>query len=240
MRAEFGTGFNEKTLGILHRKLTKLSCNPRSPYADLSGTTGDARDVSWVKPVLVAEVEFSNWTNERLLRHPSFQGLREDKPAGKVIHDEPISLSEVKAMENGPQGAPPPATEPHPKKVRPKSNLQPAAGPSCRRRRRICRSPPYPIPRQGPLSRPGINEARPGQLLFAGRRLDSAPRHRSSAGNRSVPRRQRRALFFSKASGRRRIELFAAGERLPGRPARISSGDRECRRLDRSRSDGCP
>ena len=62
---------------------------------------GDARDVSWVKPTLVAEVEFSNWTDEKLLRHPSFQGLREDKPAAKVIHDEPISLSEVKAMKTG-------------------------------------------------------------------------------------------------------------------------------------------
>jgi bifunctional non-homologous end joining protein LigD len=95
-----GTGFNDKTLAALYEKLSKL-VQPRSPYSNLSGTTGEARDVSWVKPALVAEIQFSNWTDERLLRHPSFQGLREDKPASKVIHDEPISLSEVKAMDNG-------------------------------------------------------------------------------------------------------------------------------------------
>jgi bifunctional non-homologous end joining protein LigD len=95
-----GTGFNEETLALLHGKLTKL-VQPTSPFSNLSGTTGQARDVTWVKPELVAEIEFSNWTDLGLLRHPSFQGLREDKPASKVIHAEPISLGEVKAMANG-------------------------------------------------------------------------------------------------------------------------------------------
>jgi bifunctional non-homologous end joining protein LigD len=95
-----GTGFSEQTLESLHAKLTKR-VQPSSPFANLSGTTGQARDVSWVKPQLVAEVEFSNWTDDGLLRHSSFQGLREDKPASEVIHAEPISTSEVKAMANG-------------------------------------------------------------------------------------------------------------------------------------------
>ncbi len=95
-----GTGFNEATLSALHGKLVKL-VQVRSPYANLSGASGDARDVSWVKPKLVAEIQFSNWTDEGLLRHPSFQGLREDRPAGKVFHEEPRSLSEVNASENG-------------------------------------------------------------------------------------------------------------------------------------------
>jgi bifunctional non-homologous end joining protein LigD len=102
-----GTGFTEKTLGALHRKLTKLA-RASSPFSNLSGTAGEARDVTWVKPVLVAEVQFSNWTDEGRLRHPSFQGLREDKPASKVIHDEPLSLSEVKSMKNGRKTAAPP------------------------------------------------------------------------------------------------------------------------------------
>jgi bifunctional non-homologous end joining protein LigD len=94
-----GTGFDEQTLAAVHQKLTKLR-RSSSPYSNLSGTTGPARDVSWVKPELVAEIEFSNWTDDRHLRHPSFQGLREDKPASAVIHDEPLSLNEVKAMTN--------------------------------------------------------------------------------------------------------------------------------------------
>jgi bifunctional non-homologous end joining protein LigD len=93
-----GTGFNKTTLNALHAKLVKL-VRARSPYSNLSGTTGDAKGVSWVKPVLVAEIEFSNWTDEGLLRHPAFQGLREDKPAGKVIHEKPMSLNEVKMID---------------------------------------------------------------------------------------------------------------------------------------------
>jgi bifunctional non-homologous end joining protein LigD len=101
-----GTGFNEATLAELHRKLMRL-VQPRSPFSNLSGTTARARNVSWVKPVLVAEIRFSNWTDERLLRQPSFQGLREDKPASKVIHDEPLPLSEVMPVENGREAAMP-------------------------------------------------------------------------------------------------------------------------------------
>ena len=111
-----GTGFNQTTLETLHRKLAAL-VQSRSPYSDLSGSSGDVRDVSWVKPVLVAEIQFSNWTDEGLLRHPSFQGLREDKPAGKVIHDEPLSLAEVKSKQNGRQ----PAAPKHRRKTAPAS-----------------------------------------------------------------------------------------------------------------------
>ena len=46
---------------------------------------------SRLKPSLVGQVQFSNWTGDRQLRHPSFQGLREDKPARKVVRDDPIS-----------------------------------------------------------------------------------------------------------------------------------------------------
>ncbi|HEX3448943.1 MAG TPA: DNA ligase D [Isosphaeraceae bacterium] len=99
-----GTGFDQRMLATMKRKLTGL-VRHTSPYADTSLINGQAADVSWVKPVLVAEVEFANWTNERLLRHATFQGLREDKPATAVVHDEPLSLSDVKAMENGREAA---------------------------------------------------------------------------------------------------------------------------------------
>jgi bifunctional non-homologous end joining protein LigD len=95
-----GTGFSETTIAAVHRKLSKL-VQPESPYANLSGTAGQARDVSWVKPVLVAQIQFSNWTEDLHLRHPSFQGLREDKPATEVIHDEPASLNAVLKNDGG-------------------------------------------------------------------------------------------------------------------------------------------
>jgi bifunctional non-homologous end joining protein LigD len=85
---------------MLHQKLSRL-VRAKSPFSNRSGTTGEARDVSWVKPTLVAEIQFSNWTEDGRLRHPSFQGLREDKPAKKVIHDEPMKLSQVEVIQNG-------------------------------------------------------------------------------------------------------------------------------------------
>ncbi len=45
------------------------------------------RGVTWVKPVLVAEVEFTELTSEGLMRHPAFCGLRDDKPASEVVRE---------------------------------------------------------------------------------------------------------------------------------------------------------
>jgi len=92
-----GTGFDDRTLRDLHGKLTKL-VQKASPFSDLSGHTGQARGVTWVKPLLVAQIEFSNWTNERQLRHPSFQGLREDKPAKDVVRESPASPPAVESV----------------------------------------------------------------------------------------------------------------------------------------------
>ncbi len=93
-----GTGFDNRTLETLHHKLSKI-VQKASPFIDLLGTSGEARGVTWVKPSLVAQIEFSNWTNEMQLRHPAFQGLREDKSAKDVIRDEPISHNNGKSPE---------------------------------------------------------------------------------------------------------------------------------------------
>jgi bifunctional non-homologous end joining protein LigD len=83
-----GTGFTEKTLAALKSQLEDLE-QQRSPFsADWPGP-GRMKGVHWVRPDLVAEIAFSNWTDDRLLRQPSFQGLREDKPARSAIKDIP-------------------------------------------------------------------------------------------------------------------------------------------------------
>ena len=45
----------------------------------------------WVEPKLVAEIEFTTWTRDGRVRHPSFKGLREDKPAKSVIVETPAA-----------------------------------------------------------------------------------------------------------------------------------------------------
>jgi len=81
-----GTGFNTTTLADLRARLDKIE-RQSTPF--INPPTGtDARGVHWVKPDLVGEVVFTGWTSDSLLRHPSFKGLREDKPAGKVKREE--------------------------------------------------------------------------------------------------------------------------------------------------------
>jgi bifunctional non-homologous end joining protein LigD len=76
-----GTGFSQKVGRELVAKLEKHS-RPDSPFIDIPRS--EARGARWVEPVLVAEVEFTAWTRDGHLRHPSFKGLREDKDARNV------------------------------------------------------------------------------------------------------------------------------------------------------------
>ena len=51
----------------------------------------DANGAHWAEPKLVCEVQFTEWTKEGRIRHPSFKGLREDKPAKDVVREKPTS-----------------------------------------------------------------------------------------------------------------------------------------------------
>src|SRR5438270_8202 len=69
-----GTGFNDESFATLTKKLSALVQKESPFYNPPRGA--EARRAHWVKPVLVAEVSFTEWTSYRTLRHPSFQGLR--------------------------------------------------------------------------------------------------------------------------------------------------------------------
>jgi bifunctional non-homologous end joining protein LigD len=83
-----GTGFNAQSLADIHRRLAAYS-RDRAPFHVLPQGF-DARGVHWVRPELVVEVAYAELTRDRTLRHPSFQGLREDKAPQEVVWEAPV------------------------------------------------------------------------------------------------------------------------------------------------------
>ena len=77
-----GTGFTAASLKTIKSRLDALE--RKTCPAHVKPDRAESRGVRWVRPELVAEVEFTQWTDDGRLRHPSFQGLREDKPAAAV------------------------------------------------------------------------------------------------------------------------------------------------------------
>jgi bifunctional non-homologous end joining protein LigD len=80
-----GTGFTQKTHKLMRDKLEKLR-REKTPFAKIPREV--IRDAIWVKPELVAQVNFTTWTADHLVRQASFKGLREDKPAKSVVLEE--------------------------------------------------------------------------------------------------------------------------------------------------------
>lgn len=78
-----GSGFNTKTLADTYKKLKPLVTD-KCPFKKWPKSN---MPVTWVKPKLVCEIKFSEWTRDGMARHPIFMGLREDKTA-KEVHME--------------------------------------------------------------------------------------------------------------------------------------------------------
>ena len=81
-----GTGFSSADLDALAKRFKPLE-QRQSSFVEVPVI--ERKDAVWLKPKLVCEVEYTEWTRDGRLRHPSFQGLREDKPAADVRRDVP-------------------------------------------------------------------------------------------------------------------------------------------------------
>ena len=91
-----GTGFDEKTLHALKDRLSKIH-SAQSPFAELPAAVKGMKG-QWVKPQLLAEVSFAEWTHTGRIRHAVFKGLRDDKPAQGIIRE---SAAEAAGAQEG-------------------------------------------------------------------------------------------------------------------------------------------
>jgi len=87
-----GTGFSVPTAKALYARLEKMR-TPSSPFANRL-SADEARQVRFVRPELVAEVDFRAWTADKLLRHASFRALRDDKPAREIVREAAMPASD--------------------------------------------------------------------------------------------------------------------------------------------------
>jgi bifunctional non-homologous end joining protein LigD len=84
-----GTGFDDKQLAQLSKRLGAIEIR-KAPFEN-PPSGADARGVHWVKPQLVAEVSFAQWTKERIVRQAVFHGLRTDKAASSIGYEKPAA-----------------------------------------------------------------------------------------------------------------------------------------------------
>ena len=89
-----GTGFSAQRLRTLYQELRELEVD-WSPFA-YSALLASVRAAHWVKPELVADVEFTEWTRDGVLRHPVFRGLREDRNPNEIVLGAEYSPAELR------------------------------------------------------------------------------------------------------------------------------------------------
>jgi bifunctional non-homologous end joining protein LigD len=86
-----GTGFSMQAMHDLLARMEKVE----EKSAPTAVPRADARGAHWVKPQLVCEVAFAEFTSDGIIRHPSFLGLRADKKASEVVRELPQPVAEA-------------------------------------------------------------------------------------------------------------------------------------------------
>ena len=146
-RGRVGSGFGERELETLWPELKKRAV--KAPPAD-DVPADIRRQAHFVKPELVAEIEFRGWTDDGYVRQGAFKGLRSDKKPAEVIVEEPRQSARRQGTTRG------------------RAMAKPKGAKRTHRRRR--RSSTQPTTRRGTIEIEGVRVTHPDRVLFPGDR----------------------------------------------------------------------
>ena len=175
-----GTGFDAKERTRLERLLAPLA-RSGSPFEGKRGPRG----ARYVEPRLVAEVEFTEWTNDGMLRHPSYKGLVDDEPESIVL--DPAGAGEPDRGRGGGDGQ-----RRDERDARQRAPGRQEGGGGDRRGA----DPAAHQPRQGHVSEDRVHQARPDRLLRAHRAGAAAAPARTPADVEALSRRRRGTVLL--------------------------------------------
>lgn len=88
-----GTGFDDQGLRHLQEQLASIKTDAKP----VAVAAAEGKGVQWVRPEVVAEVSFGDWTDGGYIRHAVFRGLRQDKPARNITREKTVHAKDVKA-----------------------------------------------------------------------------------------------------------------------------------------------